>query len=480
MISQYGSNLNNISNEVLYLHYLKIRPDLHRLVPKEYFDNKMISAIFGILKSFQKKYSQTPTFEQIRIIIDNKKYDEFYDGDKKFKIEEFRTIIDHDINLYDSDWLDVQFLTWLKIKSLDTSILNSIELLKTSNLDSSNIDIVVNKIVETIQNKNNITIDQDLGSDFLDLEKHTNLKINRRKTGFDFFDRCLDGGFGSGELVVFAGSPKSGKSMFLTDLACRSSLNGYNTLIISFEMNEPTYLRRVSCNILGIDKNEYDKMIESPNKRLLSENIQMVMKRNDELMKFNGALIIKSFPTSNANVRDIENYIKKVEESRGIKIENVFLDYINIVENFRNRNSENTYMKIKQIAEDLRATAKRKDLTIISATQLNKSSTNATLLDYSNISESHGLVATVDALFGIIPRDLNDVLNGEVRVQALALRNAELPDENLVCEAVFDKMTIREKHLVDKNQITSKKDKSEQKDTNVNYKIEKQFLDGFF
>ena len=92
MISQYGSNLNNISNEVLYLHYLKIRPDLHRLVPKEYFDNKMISVIYEILKSFQKKYSQTPTFEQIRIIIDNKKYDEFYDGDKKFKIEDSKRI----------------------------------------------------------------------------------------------------------------------------------------------------------------------------------------------------------------------------------------------------------------------------------------------------------------------------------------------------------------------------------------------------
>ena len=42
---------------------------------------------------------------------------------------------------------------------------------------------------------------------------------------------------------------------------------------------------------------------------------------------------------------------------KGVKLKTIIIDYINILSNYRNPNTENTYMKIKQIAEDLRAMA---------------------------------------------------------------------------------------------------------------------------
>ena len=41
-------------------------------------------------------------------------------------------------------------------------------------------------------------------------------------------------------------------------------------------------------------------------------------------------------------------------EERKIKLGCIVIDYINILSNFRNPNFENTYLKIKQIAEDLK------------------------------------------------------------------------------------------------------------------------------
>ena len=84
------------------------------------------------------------------------------------------------------------------------------------------------------------------------------------------------------------------------------------------------------------------------------------------------------------------------------KFKNVFVDYLNIMKNYRNPNSENTYMKIKQIAEDLRAMGKKNGWCIITATQTNRSQFDTNDINASQISESSGLGATVDAMFGII------------------------------------------------------------------------------
>jgi hypothetical protein len=72
------------------------------------------------------------------------------------------------------------------------------------------------------------------------------------------------------------------------------------------------------------------------------------------------------------------------------------------MKNYRNPNSENTYMKIKQIAEDLRAMGKKNGWCIITATQTNRSQFDTNDINASQISESAGLGATVDAMFGII------------------------------------------------------------------------------
>ena len=58
-----------------------------------------------------------------------------------------------------------------------------------------------------------------------------------------------------------------------------------------------------------------------------------------------------------------------LEESQDHKVNVVVVDYINILANYRNPNTENTYMKIKQIAEDLRAMAVKQNMLVISATQ---------------------------------------------------------------------------------------------------------------
>jgi len=118
----------------------------------------------------------------------------------------------------------------------------------------------------------------------------------------------------------------------------------------------------------------------------------------------------------------VENWLRKVEEVKGIKFKIIVIDYINIMKNWRNPNTENTYMKIKQIAEDLRAMGQRNSWAIITATQTKQSEFDATDLSMNSASESSGLVATVDGMFGIIQDPLM-YSNNEYKLKVLANRD---------------------------------------------------------
>jgi hypothetical protein len=176
---------------------------------------------------------------------------------------------------------------------------------------------------------------------------------------------------------------------------------GYNTAVISLEMRDRKVTKRLGANLLGIPMKEYGPIADDQvglKKRLSNLGY--------DSLQVPGKIYVKEFPTSAAGVPDVEMWLKKMEEIKGIKFKVIVLDYINILKNWRNPNSENTYMKIKQIAEDLRAMAMRNEWCIVTATQVNRSGFGSTDLNATNISESAALGHTVDAMFGIIQDEM--------------------------------------------------------------------------
>jgi hypothetical protein len=163
--------------------------------------------------------------------------------------------------------------------------------------------------------------------------------------------------------------------------------------------------------------NEYSEAAENDQK--IKKRIQAMTYEN---LKVPGKLFVKEFPTSQASVVDLENYLRKVEEQHGFKFKIVVVDYINILKNWRNPNSENTYMKIKQIAEDLRGVAMSNEWAVLTATQTKQSDFDSTDLSINSAAESSGLVATVDGLFGIIQDPLM-YANREYKLKLIANRD---------------------------------------------------------
>jgi hypothetical protein len=230
----------------------------------------------------------------------------------------------------------------------------------------------------------------------------------------------------------------SHNSIWLANMAANSVRLGQNTAVISLEMRDRKLVKRLGSNLLGISMRDYGQASadgESMKKRLANVGY--------DSLRMPGKLYVKEFPTSSAGVPDVERYLKKMEESKGIKFKLVVLDYVNILKNWRNPNTENMYMKIKQIAEDLRAMAMRNDWAIITATQVNRSGFGSTDLSINNISESSALGHTVDAMFGIIQDEIMHA-NREYILKLLANRDDGHKNSRKKFNIDYDFMRITE------------------------------------
>jgi len=150
-------------------------------------------------------------------------------------------------------------------------------------------------------------------------------------------------------------------------MAAKSVQLGYNTAYITLELQRELVHMRIGSNMLNVSLDDYEKLVEDQD--LLKQKLNNLRQRS---LKPLGELHVAEFPSSAASANDIEAYLKKAEELLGYKFDNIFIDYLNIMKNWRNPNSENTYLKIKSISEDVRAMGQRNNWSMISVTQTNR------------------------------------------------------------------------------------------------------------
>lgn len=386
-------------------------PSYLETTQSDFFKSKDYQETFKVVKSFWKKYSQIPSKNQVR------------ESAKILKLEEqitdslLEAMWKIDLNDYDKDWLESNTQAWIEWKTLEKSAVDSINYIRGTEVTPDNIKDVINTYKSIVVDRNKIDFSFDMGLNFRDPESHKQYSNLTFSSGYDYIDYCLGGGFSAKCLYVFLGQPKVGKTLWLGNIATQAIRASNHVAIITLELSDRKYMKRLGSNLLGIKMSEYKES---------ADNDEMIKKKVTNLafenLRTPGELVVKEFPTSQASAIDVENWLTKVEQILGIKFKIVIIDYINIMKNWRNPNSENTYMKIKQIAEDLRAAAQRNEWAIVTATQTKQSEFDATDLSMNSASESSGLVATVDGMFGIIQDPLM-YSNNEYKLKLLANRD---------------------------------------------------------
>ena len=269
-----------------------------------------------------------------------------------------------------------------------------------------------------ISTEGSINFDSDVGLDFFEPEDHIQRKSKKLETCWTFIDNVSGGGYDPKSLIVYAGEQNVGKSIWLANDAANFVRMGHNVVFITAEMSAQKVLKRIGANLLDINMMEYDQ--KSANRDFIKRKLERVSRG----LLPPGKLFIKEFPTSQATVLDIESYLKDLEEAQDHKVNVLVVDYINILSNYRNPNTENTYMKIKQIAEDLRALAVKREMLVISATQLNRGAWDSTEIKMENIAESAGLAHTADVMYALIQDSMMHA-NREYWLKVLKIRDGQ-------------------------------------------------------
>jgi archaellum biogenesis ATPase FlaH len=398
-------------SENIILRYVISSQTYLETCKREFFKNESFGEILAAVREFWDKYHEIPASEQL---IEAFKLKGNSDGVDK---NEIRSIYEIDLSKYEDEWLKETTEFFIEYKNLTKSAVDALKYIQSTPVTSDNIKTVIDTFKNIIVERNNIDFSFDEGLDFFNPDNHQQLTQNTFSTGYPFIDTVLGGGFSSKALYVFMGMPKVGKSLWLGNLAAQAVRSGHNVAILSLEMTDRKYVKRVGANLLGIPVSTYTEAAEDD--QIIKKKLGSMAYDN---LRVPGHLMIKEFPTSQASVNDIERYLRKVEENKGIKFKVVIVDYINIMKNWRNPNSENTYMKIKQIAEDLRGMAMNNNWSIVTATQTKQGDFDASDLSINSAAESSGLVATVDGMFGII-QDPIMYANKEYKLKILANRD---------------------------------------------------------
>lgn len=380
--------------ETIFFHYILGNQIFLNTAKSEFFSNQTLKDLFDIAKEHAIKYKESPSKDQLSELIKIKGLSEKYSDDILDALYNAKDQLKN----YDEKWLNDNIGPWIQIRNLETVMRKSIAYMKTNNnTNLENVSEIVEKVRHMMSSETAIDFSFNLGRDFFDPTAHMQTRLARTPTGFPYIDKCLNGGWWKGSLIVFIAQPKAGKSLWMCNLAARSIYNGYNTAYITLELQEEIVNMRIGSNMLNVPLNEYEEFAKDQDKLRTKLND---LKQNS--LKPLGNLHVKEFPSSTMSAPDLKTYLVKAQEILGYKFENVFIDYINIMKNWRNPNTENTYMKIKQISEDLRAIAQEEQWALISPTQVVRNAYDSTDLTISNVSESAALLHTVDGLFGII------------------------------------------------------------------------------
>jgi replicative DNA helicase len=342
-------------------------------VQPEYFKSKSIANVFSIIKGFAEKRNKLPTITEIKayLVSDDQKT-EF-----KSLVQSFQSLD----KVLDKDELYENTERFLKEKAVYHTMLNVAEDVSRGIVDTSD-------VLQKFEKSCNISLVTDLGYDMYGnvetLIKDINSVESYIPSKWEWLDEHLGGGFlETGKaLYVFAGETNIGKSIFLGNIAHNIAKQKKNVLLITLEMSELLYARRICSNVTKIPMTELT---------LNTPTIRDVISREE------GKIFIKEFPPSTITPTQMKAFIKRFQE-KGIKLDAIVIDYLNLLHSTVGANS---YERIKNVTEQVRAMSYLFECPIISATQLNRAGFDQDNPDLATISESIGLAATADVIVSI-------------------------------------------------------------------------------
>lgn len=423
--------LNRVCNDASVLDAFSVVNN-----PNWYADEKIGFLIKIVIASY-KKHGTTPTRDAI---VGNIKYlcsSKAVNYDENELIAIFDRVTTTPIGI-DTDTVNEA----IELFVANSGLYSAFNDLANSKLGVTNKKITISKTVAEVHKFEEFSLDNNIGLDYFSTEgqdEHWNFLCNpeaKLRTGLTWIDKITEGGiYRNGHFLgVITAAPNVGKSLILANMAYNFLEQDLTVLIISLEMSQQVYARRMTGLITDscIDT-LYASVTDCHN------SIEAFKKAHPH-----ANLIIKDYPTGSATPMTIDSYIEGLKR-KGINPDVVILDYLNLLKPSQfHYQGDKQYIQIGYITKEIRGLSTKYEIPFFSATQSNRSGYDNTEVGLSNISQSTAVAEDADFIISAFSFD-EDIINGIIKMKVIKSRlgKKDYPTH----QYQIDKSTLR---LIDK------------------------------
>ena len=453
----------NINIEQTILRNLLVNDKFTRKVlpyiKPEYFEGTYRS-LFQEVGKFVAKYNKLPTMESFKVSID----------EANMSDEQYRHAVEVLPNLFNTDKIDDEWLIdttekWCQDRAVYNAIMESISI-----IDGKHQSLTKNALPDILTKALAVSFDANVGHDYLEnwQSRYEFYHTEEARVPFDLemMNKITKGGLPNKTLNIILAGTGVGKSLAMCHMAAAALADGRDVLYITMEMAEEKIAERIDANLMDVPIDQLDNLP----KDMYSQKVARIAKQTT------GKLIIKEYPTGQANSAHFRALLNELKLKKTFKPDIIFVDYLNICASSRMKamgGSINSYTYIKAIAEELRGLAVEFNVPLVSATQTTRSGYGNSDVGLEDTSESFGLPATADLMFAIVATEELEQ-QGQIAVKQLKNRYND-PTSNKRFVLGIDRSKMRLFDVSDEHQNlvddTPAFDKSEVNDRFKDFKL---------
>lgn len=386
------------------------------LVDRDYFESASTRFLVGVAKNHFKKYASTPDIRTLAAYIKKasatgRLKSGMIDDIKETLGQAFRE------SLGDVNYVVEQVSSFARHKALQSSIMRVIDDMEKAeklgqDFDFSQAEKEFSKALMIGTNEANNGYDY-----FESISARTEAREERKAglapdqgitSGYPALDTLLyHKGWGRGEMVLFMGPPKSGKSTALGQFGINASIAGFDVLYVTLEVADLIMADRIDATLADTKVHE------------LTDKSKSVKDEIEKLAPSSGKFIIHQYPTGSFTPKQLCRLIEHYK-ARGIVFDAVVVDYGDIMApDFR---STDPIENSKSIYVGMRAAAMMYDVALLSATQTNRDGARNATAGMTDVAEDFNKIRIADLVISINKTE-EEKAAGEARLYFAASRN---------------------------------------------------------
>lgn len=356
---------------------------VYDIIKPEYFDSESNEWVVKKILSHFDEYGELPTLDVFKVEVNKIDRDVL----KQSIVDNLKQVW-NGLESDDLDYVKEKTLEFCKNQTFKNAILESVGL-----LEEGKFDIIKSKIDDAMKAGQ----DTDIGHEYkLQIkERYESTIRDVIPTGWDVIDELADGGFGKGELIMFAAPPGIGKSWALVNVGMAAAKAGKTVVHYTLELNE------------GYVGQRYDAVLTGTAVPNLKYNIEDV---SNQVNNLKGELILKYWPTKSAGLNAMRASLDKLK-LQGKNPDVIIVDYADLL---KGNSRKERHEELEEIVEGLRGIAGEYECPMYTASQINRSGANDDVITGTSIAGSFSKLMTADFVVSL-SRKIEDKLAGTGR-----------------------------------------------------------------